>query len=217
MRLKKTDFIVVGVGALSLAGLAALYGRLPVAIPTHWNLSGKVDGWGPRWSIFAEGALPLGIYLLMRLVPRIDPRAESYAQHARAYGILCAAISLGFTPIAWISAAAALGAEVDASALLRVVIGGMFAVIGNFLGKLRSNYFVGIRTPWTLADGEVWRRTHRRGGYVFVGAGLLAAATVLIPSPAVGSVIGFGAILGASAYVVLYSYLEFRKLGGKRT
>ncbi len=217
MRLKNHDFIAIGATALSLAGLAALYGRLPESIPSHWNLSGRVDGWSPRWSIFVQGALPLGLYLLMRLIPRIDPRAESHAQHERAYGILSLTVSLGFIPIAWISAAAALGADIDSGALVRVVIGLMFAVIGNFLGKLRSNYFIGIRTPWTLADDEVWRKTHRRGGAVFVAAGLLAAATALVPSPALGSIIGFGAILGASAYVVIYSYLEFRRLGKKRT
>jgi uncharacterized membrane protein len=217
MHLKKRDLIAMGTTVLSLAGLAALYRKLPASIPTHWNLSGRVDGWSPRWSIFAQGALPLGLYLLMRLIPRIDPRSESHAQHERAYGVLSLTVSLGFIPIAWISAAAALGADIDSGALVRVAIGVMFAVIGNFLGKLRSNYFIGIRTPWTLADDEVWRKTHRRGGAVFVAAGLLTAATAFVPSPVAGSLIGFGAILGASAYVTLYSYLEFRKLGKKRT
>lgn len=211
MTLKKTDIAVLAAGALSLAGLALAYPRLPEPIPVHWNFRSEADGWGPRWTIFLMGALGPACLLLMKLLPRIDPRKEAYARHEKPYSVLTAAISIAMIPIPWFVAAAALGYGIDVGILVRLVIGALFLVIGNFMGKIKQTYFVGIRTPWTLADPEAWRKTHRRGGYVFVGMGLCMLATLAAPHSAAASALAAGSVAGGVLYLFVYSYLEFKK------
>jgi uncharacterized membrane protein len=214
MTFKKIDIIAIAAGGLSLAGLALILPGLPETIPTHWNFRSEADGWGPRWTILAMGALPLAIWLLMKAAPLIDPRRESYARHEKAYGILTAAISAALLPIPWFVAAAAKGIDIDVGILVRLVVGALLLVLGNFLGKLKQTYFVGIRTPWTLADPEVWRKTHRRGGYVFVVMGACMLASIAIPDAAAAAVFGIGPVILGVAYLFLYSYLLYRKSRG---
>ena len=217
MKTKKSDLIVIGVSALSLAGIAAIYPRFPETVPVHWNFASVPDSWGPRWTILLMGALPLAVYLLMKLGPRFDPRKEAFLRHAAAYSVLTAVISLCFVPITWIVALASLGIPVDVGVLVRIVIGVLFVVIGNFLGKFRPNYFVGIRTPWTLTDPEVWRKTHRRGGWTFVAMGAAMLASVAVPHSALAAALVFASILGGVAYLFIYSYLEYRKSAAAKT
>jgi len=96
MKAKKLDIIVIGACAASLAALAVVFPRLPQTIPVHWNFKGEVDGWGSRWTILIMGALPLALYLLLKIVPRLDPRKEAYEKHGKSYSILAMALSLVF-------------------------------------------------------------------------------------------------------------------------
>ncbi|GAB1482689.1 SdpI family protein [Treponema sp.] len=212
MKINKIDALVGGLGLLSFTTLAVfVYPRLPETIPVHWNFKSEVDGWGPRWTIHLLSALPLAMYLLLRVVPRIDPRKEAYKKHEKPYAILSAAISLFLLPIVWISALAAMGLAIDVGILVRILVGALFIVIGNLLGKFRPNYFVGIRTPWTLADGEVWRKTHRRGAWVFIIMGAIMLLSLSVPHSAIAGGIAIASIIGGVVYLFLYSYLEFRK------
>ncbi len=211
MKPKKADIAVLAVCAASLAGLAALLPRLPEQIPTHWNFMNEPDAWGPRWTILAMGALPLAVWLLMKAAPRIDPRREAYARHRRAYSIITTAICLALAPIAWISAAAALGWAVDVGILIRILIGVLFVVLGNFMGKFKPNFFIGIRTPWTLSDPDVWRRTHRRGALVFVIMGVCMLASIAVPHAALAAIVGIGPVPAGVVYLFLNSYLDYRK------
>ncbi|HCM28690.1 MAG: hypothetical protein A2Z99_05515 [Treponema sp. GWB1_62_6] len=212
MKGKKTDLAVLAVCAASLAGLVVVYGRLPENIPVHWNFRSEVDGWGPRWTIFLMGALPPAIFLMMKAAPRFDPRREAYVKHAKAYAILTAVLSMAFIPISWMVAIAGLGIALDIGILVRVVIGALFIAIGNYLGKLRPNYFIGVRTPWTLSDPEVWKKTHRRGAWVFVGMGACMLASLLVPHSAAGAALVLASIVGGVAYLFVYSYFEWKAL-----
>ena len=210
----KTSRILILIAALSLAGTVAAYFFLPDSIPVHWNFEGKIDSWGPRWSIIAMGLLPLGTALLMAWLPRIDPRREAYERHAKTYEILQVLIVLILTGIVWITAAAGLGLAVDVSAAIRVMIGLLFLGIGNFLGRLKRNYFVGIKTPWTLADDEVWRRTHRRGAVVFMVIGACFLLSLAFrPGWILGVVTLVPTILGI-VYVFAYSWYVWKERHG---
>lgn len=111
----------------------------------------------------------------------------------------------------WATIAAALGASLDIGVTVRVLMGALFIVLGNSLTQARPNYFFGIRTPWTLADDNVWRKTHRVGGYGFVIAGIVAIISVFTSGPA-GFIMTIGSIIAVTLYSALYSYLEFRKI-----
>jgi len=211
MKAKKLDLIVIGVCVASLAALAVVYPRMPRTIPVHWNFKSEVDGWGPSWTILFMGALPLAIYLLLKIVPRLDPRKDAYEKHAKPYTILTTVLSLVFIPIAWIVAIAAFGIDFPVDVFVRIIIGVLFVVVGNFLGKFRPNYFVGIRTPWTLSDPEVWKKTHRHGAWVFIIMGLCMLASILLPHSAAAAIVVLVSIIGGVIYLFAYSYLVWRK------
>lgn len=210
----KTNKLVIWIAALSLAGTVAAYFFLPETIPTHWNFEGRIDAWSPRWSILALGSLPLALALLMRWLPRLDPRREAYARHAKTYEILQVLIILMLTGLVWVTVAAGLGMALDVSAAIRVLIGVLFLGIGNFMGRLKRNYFVGIRTPWTLADDEVWRKTHRRGAVVFIIIGACFLLSLAFrPGWTLGVVTVAPTILGI-VYVFAYSWYVWKQEHG---
>ncbi|NLJ47173.1 MAG: DUF1648 domain-containing protein [Treponema sp.] len=210
----KTTRFLLAIAVLSLAGTGAAYFFLPDTIPMHWNFEGEVDSWGPRWSILILGCLPLGVALLMAWLPRIDPRRDAYEKHAKTYEILQVILVLVMTGLVWITVAAALGSTMDVSLAIRILIGILFIIMGNYLGRLKRNYFVGIKTPWALADDEVWRLTHRRGAVVFMimGASFLLSLAFR-PGWIVGAVTLVPTILGVS-YVFLYSWQCWKRLHG---
>ncbi len=212
MKAKKSDIVILLINLVSLVGLALLLPRLPKTIPIHWNFRGQADNWGPRWMVLLMGSLPLGIFIMMKILPLIDPRKESYRLHAKAYSIITVAISLVFIPIAWIVALAGLQVQLDVGIVTRLFIGLLFIILGNYMGKLRTNFFVGIRTPWTLSNPEVWQKTHRRGAWVFVLMGLIFWLSLIQPhSPLLAGIATAAVILG-TLYIILYSYILFHKL-----
>jgi len=197
---------------LSLAGTIAAYPFLPATVPLHWDFAGRVDSWGPRWNMLWLGALPLATALLLRLLPRLDPRRASYERHARAYAIIGRLIVLALAAIAWVAILAALGLGLDVGVLVRLLLGLLFVGLGNFMGTLKPNYFVGIKTPWALADDEVWRLTHRRGALVFVALGALFILSLAIPAGRALEALVLASTLGGVAYLYLYSYLCWRRI-----
>lgn len=212
--MKRNNYLVY-VSLLSFLGTCVAFFFLPDAIPLHWNYAGKVDSWGPRWSIFFLGALPLAAALLLPLLPNIDPRKEAYERHAKTYGVIQLVTVLMLIAMVWVSIAAALNVPIDVGVVIRLVIGIAFIVLGNYMGRLKRNYFVGIKTPWALADDEVWRRTHRRGGWVFVAMGaFLLVSIILPPTPALVLLLALF-IVGAVFYMYFYSWLQWRELHGK--
>jgi uncharacterized membrane protein len=183
---------------------------LPERVPIHWNISGEVDKYGSRnWRIVV-GFLPLLIWGLMAWIPRIDPRRESFLKHAKAYGIFTLMIILTLSVISVITLLAALGYGVDVPKSMAWMIGLLLLVMGNYMGQIRPNFFVGIRTPWTLSSDETWRKTHRFGRIVFVVMGLLTIlAGFLKPQWAFAVVIA--SVVGGTGLTVVYSYLDYRK------
>jgi uncharacterized membrane protein len=205
---------LIAFSVLSVAGIALLYSRLPQTIPIHWGISGVVDGWGPRANIIWMALLPLGMVALFRLLPRLDPRREAYVKHAKALAFMETAMVFFFAGISWLIVATSLGFPIDVGDTIRIGIGLLFVVLGNFMGQLKRNYFVGIKTPWTLADDEVWRRTHRRGGWVFVVDGILFIVSAALPDGLVLSIIMVFFIL-SMVYPFIYSYRIWRSMHTK--
>ncbi|MFQ3620430.1 MAG: SdpI family protein [Spirochaetales bacterium] len=207
---KGSKFALFG-AVLSLLGMLAIFPLLPSSIPLHWNWEGKVDRLGSRWHILWIAAAPLFLYLLMGILPTLDPKSQSYQKHARAYRVFRGLLTLVFIGFGWIPVAAALGARIDVGILVRVIIGILFLGLGNYMGQLRHNYFVGIRTPWTLADERVWQKTHRRGSWVFVMMGIVFLGSLGVPSKVAGIGIAMVSVLLGVGYLVGYSFWLFRQ------
>ena len=198
---------------LMIAFALAVYGRLPEQVPTHFGLSGEPDGWTPRFpGAFLMPVLAGGVYLLLIVLRRIDPRGANYSRFEETWWVFLNVIALLMTAIHVLSLGFAIGWPIDMARAVTVTVGLLFVGLGNYMPRLRSNWWMGIRTPWTLESEEVWRETHRVGGWAFVAAGLLVvlAGLLLEPGPrAWASGIAFGT---AIVIPLVYSYVAYRRL-----
>lgn len=174
----------LGVGAALVAALvsAVFWSRLPAQVPTHWNLRGEPDDWATRTGAALLGpALILGVSLLGRILPRIDPRRANYPGFQRVYWLVINGLALLLLLGHTVALASAAGLDVRVPRVLAGALALLMLVFGNYMGRIRPNWFMGIRTPWTLDSEEVWRKTHRLAGWLFVGAGLVAGLAALAP------------------------------------
>lgn len=188
-----------------------MYSKLPDRIPTHWDIEGNVNGWSSR--LFGAWIIPVmmaAIWLIMRALPNIDPRKANYEKFKgmyEAFIILTLVFMLG---IHLLIMAAANGAHVDVARIAPLGIGGFFIAMGLLLPKAQSNWFVGIRTPWTLTSELSWQRTHKLGGVLFVLVGVLTAAAALI-KPSFSVPVMIASTIGITILLFVYSYRVWKE------
>lgn len=214
--MKLTRMNVLGLLPVALMVLLALalQERLPDPVPTHWDLSGNVDDWTAKpWGVWLYPAFGAGLWLLFLLLPVISPRGFRLEPARRAYDIVAFVLLAFMAALQGFAYLTALGQGPGASRFVPLAVGGLFIVLGNYLGKFPRNFFIGIRTPWTLANDEVWNRTHRLGGWTFMAGGLLIMASALFGSLA--WVLPVSVVL-AAGIPLLYSLWLYRKLEGFR-
>lgn len=208
----KSEFLPL-LFVLASCGLALwFWPQLPDPMPTHWGVDGRPDSWMPRtWGALLGPLVSLFVYVTMTLSPFVDPRSRNWAALGEIYPVLKTGVSALMLFITYLAlSSAASPDQVLPSAHLLVGIGLMFVVLGNYLPKVRSNFFLGIRTPWTLSSDEVWVRTHRLAGKLMVLMGLVFMASAwLPPSWAFGIVIA--STLGLVVITFAYSYGLYRK------
>lgn len=190
---------------------------LPERIPMHWGADGGVNGWGPRWMASIFGLLPLALLALFYVVPRIDPRGSAYARSGGFYQGFVIAFTVFMCAISWLGELTVWKLLPDKGAvniIMSGAIGALFIGMGNYLPRVRQNYTLGIKTPWSLDDPDNWRRTHRFGGacLMVVGVGLIMSGFLggRLPEAWILMVIVALAIASVVAMYV-YSYLIWRK------
>ncbi|MGB4482770.1 MAG: SdpI family protein [bacterium] len=206
----RQDWPLVALIATTFLVGAALYPHLPEQVPGHWNVAGEVDRYISRfWGAFLGPLVSLGVYLLMVLLPALDPRQQNYGKFGSSYRVLRLAIPAVLIIIYLVSLAAALDSQINVGMVVQALVSILFIIIGNVMGRIRPTFFVGIRTPWTLADDEVWRKTHRLAAPLWVLAGFLGLVTAILPPP--WNALGLLVPLFLAAIVpVVYSYLIYR-------
>jgi len=189
---------------------AAAWGAAPDHMPIHWNLAGQPDRWGGRFEgLLAVPFAALGLYLLMLLLPRVDPGRANYATFASAYANVRLLVLLFFAGLQVTLALAARGRPVNVAVIAPLMLGGLLVLIGNLMGKLRPNWFVGIRTPWTLSSKASWTRTHRVGGWMLIVSGLLVMSCAVFRNPAYE--LGVGIVCGAFiVFLIIHSYFVWK-------
>ena len=188
-----------GLVAASFGLSAALYTRLPDAFPTHFDLAGRANGFTAK--PMGPFVLPLIGLVTYAIIGAVIRRQRS----AAALDVIPTAVAALLFAIHAVALRAALDATTDVTHWLLIAVSLFITVLGNYLGKLRRNRWVGIRTPWTLADDEVWLRTHRLGGWMFVAGGLLALLAALAgarPAAVFGMLLISALIPAAASYVI---------------
>ncbi|WP_322821750.1 SdpI family protein [Chloroflexus sp.] len=186
---------------------------IPDPAPIHWNAAGEVDDYGSPWIVALLPPIVATIMALLTLVlPRIDPRGQGYTGFFRTYALMMNSLVLFFAGLQVITIGVAVGWPVSFPRLLSLGMSLLIVVLGNELGRVTPNYFVGIRTPWTLADPDVWRKTHRVGARLFVAGGGLAALASLVVPEAWLFVATLLCVIVPVLATIPYSYVVWRQL-----
>lgn len=148
--------------------IAIYWNEFPAQIPVHWNIRGEVDGYAGRYKgLFLLPLINIGIYGLFWIMPIIDPKRKVSLTQSSTRAVRFLSISL-FTGLSFINMFTALGYVLNSGRLLFLLLIFLFLALGNYMGSLRHNYFVGVRTPWTLEHEDIWRKTHRLAARVWV-------------------------------------------------
>ena len=211
-------WIVLALAVLvNFATYIALLPAMPDQLTSHWGVDG-VDDWNSKEASLAMAALPAIILAVLFIVPRIDPKGRNFERFSGIYRTFVTVLTLFMIAISWAGPLTVWGYLSPDGAVLNTLLFGFFGLLfiglGNYLPRIKPNYTFGIRTPWTLASEEVWRRTHRASGPVFVVAGIATfiAAFFASAAPVVAIVVMLVTVLGATAFAGVYSYLAWRKL-----
>lgn len=187
-------------------------------VPIHWGIDGQVDGYAPKEiGLFLLPLVTAGMAALLAVIPRYEPRRANLERSGKAYAAIWIAIVSLLGALHVLSVAVALGNALDVTRPILIGAGLLFLVIGNYLPKVRPNYLMGIRTPWTLASDLSWVRTHRVGGRLFVVEGLALIALGLLGVRAeVLAVAIVGSVAIELVVVFIYSYRVWKVDPGKR-
>lgn len=208
---KTTSIIALTMISLALLTGAALWNQLPDQMASHWNANGQVDGYMSKfWGVFLLPLITLGMFVLFMSVPNIDPLKANIAQFRETFNLFIVLIIAFMLYIYELTLAWSLGyQDFNMSTAMLPFMGVLFIAIGFMLRKAKRNFFIGIRTPWTLSNDFVWDKTHQLGSILFMASG---AFTII------GGFFGgmtafwlmFVPLIGSSLFLVIYSYILYR-------
>jgi len=203
----------LGAGAVMLAVLAGtlvVYPQLPAIVPMHWDAHGQVNGWGPKWWLFLTGpGLIALIVLTFSALPWLSPKKFEVDSFRATYLYIMMTLVALLAYVHLLVLGADLGVALD---MTRAIAGGiclLIALMGNVLGKVRRNFFIGVRTPWTIANEQVWNATHRFAAKTFFAGGIVGLLAVLLRAP---FWVPIAAILIAALTPVIYSLVFYKQL-----
>ena len=211
MKMLNRKWLPVVIMGFMLVFSLLVFNNLPEQVPVKWSFSGEVVNTMPRsMAVLVLPLVTLSVWGVLQVAPRLDPRKESYEHFRETYVRFKVGIMLFMAVLHVIM----LTQYENPTLMLRTVyLGGalLMAGIGNELGRIKPTWFVGIRTPWTLASENVWRKTHREGGRIFFWVSIMIAIGALIlPLELAGQVFLVG-IIGASLGIYVYSYILYRR------
>ncbi len=195
---------------LPLVYLYSVWNTLPETVPTHFGMDGQPNGWSDKSTlIFIIAGLGVGTYILFTIIPAIDPKGKIESMGGK-YFLFKLFMVLFMSALSFIIIHSAVTKTIGNGNLVFVIIGALFAFLGNYMQTIKPNYFLGIRTPWTLESENVWRKTHKLGGKLYFIAGLSAMILPFIMKEHFQQVF-LGIILTASLIPIVYSFIAFKQ------
>lgn len=211
MKNKKSIITMWVLAFVSPIMFLAAYSYLPETMPIHWNAQGQVDNYGSKAMAAFIFFLPLLLALMFQFLPKIDPKKQNYVKFQKYYDIFAIFFIAFFVVVNGVMLTETLKpGTLSIGLVISIGVSLMLIVLGNMMGKIKHNYFMGIKTPWTLADPDVWNKTHRVGGIMWVVIGILALITSFI-STVIFSVILLVGALGSTVVLYILSYVWFKK------
>jgi uncharacterized membrane protein len=212
MSTKNTSIITLFLIGLALLAGVFLWNQLPDSMASHWNEYDQVDGYVSKfWGVFLMPLTTLGILMLFIVLPNIDPLKANIAQFRESFNIFVVLFTAFMLYIHGLTLAWNLGyQDYKISAIMLPFMGFLFIAIGYLLRKAKRNFFIGIRTPWTLSNDVVWDKTHRLGSILFMLSGAVAMTGGFFGGMT-AFLLAFIPLIGSSLFLVIYSYVLYRR------
>lgn len=206
--------VAVALAAFAWGLSAWAYPNLPDSIPTHWNIHGEVDGWGARSTVFLMPAVATGLLLLFAFLPALSPKPfevdsfrPTYLYVMATMIALIAYIQVVILRTTYQELRGEKSLEMGRALLAGIFVS--FGLLGNVMGKVRRNFYIGIRVPWTLASDRVWNDTHRLAAWLMVGGSIVGLAVLLLGAPILAAV---GVLLATALIPIAYSFFHYKAL-----
>ncbi|TDO71488.1 putative membrane protein [Flavobacterium chryseum] len=208
----KKELPIIGIVLTPFVYLALIWKSLPEKVPTHWNIEGKIDNWGDRsLLILLVFMLPVLMYLITIVAEKIDPKKRIALMGSKFY-------QLKFFMVLFMSLLALFFIYISKNQnfsspnLIYVFVGVLLMVLGNYFKVIQPNYFIGIRTPWTLENREVWKATHVFAGKIwFLGGIIIVLGGLVFPGFTFSKAfISIGVTI--ALVPIIYSYFKFQNL-----
>jgi len=211
----KKELPIIGIVLMPFVYLASIWNKLPEKVPTHWNYKEEVDQWGDKFSLIGMlFMLPVFMYVLLLVIPKIDPKKRIALMGGKFYQLkffLVLCMSLMALYIIFITK----NQSFSGPNLSYLLIGVLFMVLGNYFKVIQPNYFIGIRTPWTLENNEVWKLTHIFAGKLWFIGGLIIVLGGLIFENNSFTIVFLSLVATLAIVPMVYSYIKFKEIEKK--
>ena len=212
MKSKRNIALMWVISLVPIIILIMIYGKMPETVPTNFGFDGTINAYGPKSTLWMLAGMGPLLALLFQFMPRIDPRKRNYEKFQKYYDVFAIFMELFLLGISSMIFVEILRpGTVSIGRAVTVLICLLFLLMGNMMGKIKHNYFFGIRTPWTLADPDVWNRTHRLGGRMWFLIGVVLLPCCLLLPERVFFILLMAGILGSTAVLLVLSYLWYRQ------
>lgn len=211
MNLRRSYLVGIALVALSAVVSIVAYPEMPAEMATHWNASGEVDGQMSKLVALALfPGLSALLFVAFAALPRIDPLGENVAQFREQYDTFVVLLLAFLAYLHLLVVAANAGYDFQMVQVLAPAIGVLYYYVGVLSEHAERNWFVGIRTPWTISSDEVWKHTHQRVAPLFKLAAVVAVLAALVPTYA--ELLLAAPVAAIALYATVYSYVEYRRV-----
>lgn len=208
----KKELPLIGIILTPLVYLAFIWNTLPKKVPMHWNYDGIVDRWGEKYTlIILVLMLTVFLYIIMTFLPKIDPKKRLEIMGNKFYQLKFILL-LFFAGLAIIIIYFSKNQVTPNPSLLYMPAALLFIALGNYFKVIQPNYFIGIRTPWTLENKEVWKSTHKIAGKIWMLGGFVILISCLIFSKEISKNTLIAVTIINAAVPILYSYFKFKQI-----
>ncbi len=206
----KKELPILVIVLLPFLYLAYIWNELPSKVPVHWNIKGEIDRYGDKSElIIIPFLLPLLMYLIFLIVPKIDPKNKLNKMGGKLH-TLKFLMTVFMSMLALFIIYTAKNQSFANPNNLVLLVGVLFIILGNYFKTIKPNYFIGIRTPWTLENETVWKKTHQLGGKMWFVGGIIVVLSSLILNRQLNFVLFLIIVVIISIVPIAYSYVVFK-------
>ncbi len=210
MKLKK-ELPLIAIVLLPFIYLAYIWNHLPERVPIHWNINGEIDRYGDKIELIIFPLfLPLLMYIMLLVIPKIDPK-NKLNKMGNKFQNLKVIVIVFMSVLALFIIYIAKNQSLTNPNYIVLLIGVLYIILGNYFQTIRANYFIGIRTPWTLESENVWKSTHKLGGKLWFIGGIIVVISSLILNSQHNLILFLAITLIITVTPLVYSYLMFKK------